>query len=132
MPFSPLLAESTWLGPAMFALGCAGLTAILLRTAYRRLGKRKRGGGSGPHIEAQARPTSTWDGAKQDAHARLSRQEVELHEMARDLTGQIDSKLILFQQLVAQSQQQIERLEALLREAETKREERGDEAHTGG
>lgn len=120
-----LLAETNWLGPAMFALGCALLTGILLRRTFRQLRKRGKRAGSGPHLEAQARPASKWDGAKKDAEARFSRQQVELHDMARDLNGQIDSKLILFRELVAQSERQIERLETLLGEAE-RRESGGD------
>ncbi|MEO1495919.1 MAG: hypothetical protein AAFV43_02090 [Planctomycetota bacterium] len=97
----------------LFAAGCGLLAMILLRRSYRYFGKRTRGG-SGPAIAAQPRPTGPWDGAKRDAAARLDRERVELHELARDLMGQLDSKTRVLNQLVAQSQQQIERLEVLL------------------
>ncbi|MEQ8849527.1 hypothetical protein [Botrimarina sp.] len=116
MPFSPPIADSSWLAPIAFALGCGLLTAILLRRSYRYFGKRKRG--VGRPIDTQPRPATAWDGARHDAEARFNRQQVELHDLARDLTGQIDSKLILLRELVAQSDRQIARLEELLDEAE--------------
>lgn len=122
MPITPLLAES-WIAPLAFALGCGLLTALLLRRSYRYFGKKRRGG-SGPHLEAQPRPTHAWDGAKQDASARFDRQQVELQELARDLTGQIDSKLLLLQELNAKSERQIQRLEELLAETEHAKAER--------
>lgn len=113
----PPIAESSWLAPIVFAVGCGLLTAILLRRSYRYFGKRSRGG-SGPAIAAQRRPSSAWDGARHDAEARFNRQQVELHDLARDLTGQIDSKMILLRELIAQSERQVTRLEELLDEAE--------------
>ena len=69
-------------------------------------------------IDAQPRPESAWTGAQADAAARIGRQEVELHERGREITAQIDSKLILLGELMAKSQVQIDRLEELLSEAE--------------
>lgn len=124
--FLPLLAETPWFAPAMFALGCGLLAALLLRRSYRYFGKKSRGG-SGPHLEVQPRPKDEWDGVRDDAAARFDRQQVELHALARDLTGQIDTKLALMRQLVAQSDEQIKRLETLLEEAEARKGEGGDE-----
>jgi hypothetical protein len=101
------------------------LVAILLRRSWRQSSKRSRGG-SGPALDAQPRPKTPWDGAQQDAAARFDREQVELNELARDLTGQIDSKLVLLQQLIAQSDERIQRLEALLREADVKKGDGGD------
>jgi hypothetical protein len=105
----------------MFAAGCAALTFILLRLSWRRSGKRSRGG-SGPPLDAQPRPKHRWDGAQKDAEARIDRHQVELHDLARDLTAQIDSKLVLLQHLIAQSDQRIHRLEELLSEIERRRD----------
>lgn len=112
--YSPVLAAMA--EQVMFALGVAILTAILLRRSYRLLGKRRKGGSS-KVIEAQPRPENAWSGSHQDAHARMNRQEVELHEMARDVSAQLDSKMMVLQELIAQSQKQIERLEELLDKA---------------
>lgn len=109
----------------MFAAGCAALTFILLRLSWRRSGKRQRGG-SGPAIDAQPRPKHRWDGAQKDAEARIDRHQVELHDLARDLTAQIDSKLVLLQHLIAQSDERINRLETLLSESEFRKGDGGD------
>ena len=124
MPLAPLFAETPWLASAMFAAGCAALTFFLLRLNWRRQGKRSRGG-SGPPLDAQPRPTHPWDGAQNDAAAKVDRQQVELHDLARDLTAQIDSKLVLLQHLIAQSEHQIHRLEGLLAEIEKERRSSG-------
>ena len=116
MPLSPLLAEGL-LAPAIFAAGCALLTMILLRRSYRYFGRRRTRGGSGPHIDAQPRPKDKWDGVKKDADARFNRDQVELYDLARDLKGQLDSKIIVLNELVLKSQKQIDRLEELLAES---------------
>ncbi len=41
-----------------------------------------------------------------------------MYDMARDLNGQLSSRIIVFEQLVGESQRQIEQLETLLAEAE--------------
>ncbi|MEM6331576.1 MAG: hypothetical protein AAF790_15195 [Planctomycetota bacterium] len=102
--------------PAMFALGCGLITAILLRRSYRYFGRR-RPLRDQPAIDAQPRPTGAWSGAHTDAAARIERQKVELHELGREITARIDSKLILLQDLSQRSDAQIERLETLLAEA---------------
>jgi hypothetical protein len=73
---------------------------LLLKRSYRYFGRSRPRGGSGPTIEKQYRPTSEWDGAYRDAGASIERQKVELHQFARDATGQINSKLILLDQLL--------------------------------
>lgn len=107
------------MAPALFALGCALLTMILLRRSYRYFGSRTRKRDERP-LDLQPRPVGAWSGAHSDASARVERQMVELHERSREVTATIDNKLILLQQLVAQSQRQIDRLEELLAEAEEK------------
>jgi len=41
-----------------------------------------------------------------------------MHEIARDLNGELTSKIIILEKLIGDSQRQIERLEALLAETE--------------
>jgi hypothetical protein len=96
--------------------GGALLTLILLKRSYRYFGRQKKGG-SAP-IERVARPASQWDGAQRDALAQVERQKVEMHEMSRDLNGQLSSRIIVLERLIGDSQRQIERLEALLAAAE--------------
>ena len=109
----------------MLAAGCAMLAFFLLRRLRRHSGKQIRGG-SGPAIDAQPRPTHEWDGAHKDAAAKFDRQQVEFYDLARDLTGQIDSKLVLLQQLIAESDERIDQLETLLRKSEFKKGDGGD------
>ncbi len=104
-----------------FFAGCALLTMILLKRSYRRMGRRKK---NAPAIERIARPSGQWDGAQRDALAQVERQKVEMHEMARDLNGQLNSKIIVLEKLVGESQRQIERLEELLDKAEETSAER--------
>lgn len=101
----------------MFLAGCALLTFILLKRSYRYFGRRRRNGTASP-LEHLHRPDSVWDGAKRDAMARIERQEVEMQEMARDINGQLGSKVLLLEKMIADSQRQIERMEQLLSEME--------------
>jgi len=103
----------------MFLIGCALITTILLRRSYRYFGRSRRQQIQSP-VEKQPRPTSKWSGAQRDSLAQIDRQEVEMHDMARDLSGQLNSKIIVLEQLIATSQRQIERLETLLAESEEK------------
>jgi len=97
----------------LFVAGCAVAAWVLLR----RRGRMRRGGRRNVnHLEHLHRPTNPWDGAQHDAIAMGERRQVELHDLARDVSGQIDSKMMLLAQLMAQSQRQIDRLEALLAE----------------
>lgn len=108
----PILAKVSW-PQLMFMAGCGMLTWILLKRSYRYFGRRSRSKNSSP-IERQTRPTDAWSGVQRDALARLEREEVEMQERARDLSGQLNAKIIALEQLIATSAQQIERMETLL------------------
>jgi hypothetical protein len=97
----------------MFIAGIALLTSILLRRTYRQLGRGRKRYDSRP-IDAQPRPSGVWDGAKADSSAVIERQKVQLAELSRDINGQLDTKIMVLRELIAQSQQQIERMEELL------------------
>jgi len=101
----------------LFFAGCALLTLILLKRSYKH-GRRKS---SSAPIERIVRPTSKWDGAQRDALAQVERQKVDMYDMARDLNGQLSSRIIVLEQLVGESERQIERLEKLLAEVEQER-----------
>lgn len=102
----------------MFALGCGLLVVFMLRLTYRNFKRhpRKR---NEPAIDAQPRPEkslveNSWSGAHADSSARVERQKVELHEYSREVTAQIDNKLVMLSELIAKSERQIKRLEELL------------------
>jgi len=99
----------------LFLAGCAVLTWVLLRRCYGRCG-RKKSKDNRDYLEHLHRPTNAWDGACHDAAALVDRQKVELYEMARDVSGRLDSKLMLLNHLIATSQKQIDRMEELLAE----------------
>jgi hypothetical protein len=108
----------------MFLAGCGLLTWILLKRSGRYFG-RARHRSSSTLIESQPRPTGPWSGVQRDTLARIEREQVELQERARDLSGQLNSKIIVLEQLIATSSRQIERMEALL--AQSAPQESGEE-----
>lgn len=113
-----LLASSDFPAVLMFLAGCGLLTMLLLRRSYRYFSKDKRSRGAAQPIERQRRPTGPWDGVCTDASASIERQKVELHEFARETDGRLNSKLIMLEQLLQQSDRQIARLESLLGQLE--------------
>ncbi len=114
----PILYASTPIAIFMFLVGCALLVSILLKRSYRYFGKKK-GSTVITGLEHLPRPKSTWEGTYRDAGAIFDRQEVEMAEMARDLSGQLTTKMIVLEQLIADSQKQIDRMEELLKEMES-------------
>lgn len=97
----------------MFLAGVGLFAFILLRRSYRYFGTSRRRVDNAA-IDLQPRPKAPWDGVQHDAMARIDRQKVEMFEMARDLNGQLSSKIIILEQLIADSQQQINRMEDVL------------------
>lgn len=116
MPIAALLlaegGETSPYASMVFAAGVLLLIFVLFRQNLLRFSKRTRGG-DGPPIAKQRRPEHAWDGVKQDAEARFGQQQVEFHETARELMGQLDSKMSLLRALIAQSDERIARLKAL-------------------
>ncbi len=112
---TPLLANNSavW----MFTAGCALLSYLLLRRSFRYFGQRANRG-QGPYLERVARPKSEWDGMQRDAAAHIERQKVELHDMSREINGELNSRIIVLERLIAESSDQIRRMETLLDEME--------------
>jgi hypothetical protein len=106
-----LLANITavWL----FLAGVGLLAFILMRRSYRYFGKPSRRRNESA-LDLQPRPKGPWDGAQHDAMARIDREKVEMFEMARDLNGQLSSRIIVLEKLIADSQRQIKRMEELV------------------
>jgi hypothetical protein len=110
-------------GGWLFFAGCALLTFLMVRLSYRRFGKRRPRGGSGPYLERVPRPTDAWDGAQRDAFSRIERQKVELFDLSREANGRLDSKIVVLEQLIATSNRQIHRLEQLLEKLEHRQDQ---------
>jgi len=118
-----LLAETKGLGatlPWLIVLLMA--TAYLMRRSYRYFGRRND---SRP-IAHVPRPGKRGP-APLDLAGELARQEVQLHETARDLSARLDSKTSVLLQLVSRAERQIARLESLLEIAERGQSRGGDE-----
>ena len=97
----------------MFLAGIGLLTFILMKRSYRYFAKPRRLRNDAA-LDLQPRPRAPWDGVQHDAMARIERQKVEMFEMARDLNGQLSSKIIVLEKLIADSQRQITRMEELV------------------
>jgi hypothetical protein len=99
----------------MFFLGVAMLTLILLNR-YRRYYGKKKGRRAPSKSELQRDGLSKQPLA--DAPVEVLRWQVEMHESARDLKAEIDSKFVLLQTLTAQATEQSQRLQSLIERAE--------------
>ncbi len=107
------------LSSSSFALagGIALLTMILLRRSWRYERRRRRrvrteqratrSGSTGGEPAASSDPL-------RDAPAEVLRWHVALHESARHLQAQLDSKIVIVDRLVREARQEAERLEGLL------------------
>lgn len=123
MVLADLISESG--RDILIALALIVITATLLLRVYRRLGPRSR---ATPAVIKSPRsaevPIST-GGAQErriETPADVNRWKVEMYELARDLSGRLDSKMGALEQLILMADDRIARLEALL--------ERADEATT--
>lgn len=113
----PVLLANATFAILMFLAGCALVVTVLLRRSYRYFGKRNRSRVI-QGLEHLPRPQDAWEGAQHDPSARVGRYEAEMADVARELSGQLTTKMILLEQLICESQKQIERMEELLDRAE--------------
>jgi hypothetical protein len=105
-------------GPTiLFLAGLALTCGVLLFRTHRQLGRRPKG--ELPSPAGFSRPASPPVRAHRlDAPSDVRHWEVEMRETARELCGQLDSKISIMQHLIRDARQQAERLEALLARAE--------------
>ncbi|MBX3427397.1 MAG: hypothetical protein KF688_17085 [Pirellulales bacterium] len=112
---SLLAIQSDW----MLLAGIALLTGVFVRLNVRRRRSAakllQRRFVTDP-LERIPRPKQKWEGVQHDAAALVNRESVELHETAREIMGQLASKIAVFERLVSQSSSQIKRMESLLDE----------------
>ncbi len=107
---------------AMFLVGLSLLIVILLRRWHRYYGPRRRHR-EVPVLERTAR-RDTAPRSLSDAPPDILRWQVEMHETARDLKGELDTKISALQVLIRMAQQESERLERLIEAAESVRDNR--------
>jgi hypothetical protein len=104
-----------------FAAGLALACWLLMRRAARRIGRQSRENSASQ--VGDLLPEKSRDRALLDAPPEVARWQVELHETARELKAEIDSKLLALQALVNVAREERARLEAALERA--KATERG-------
>ena len=108
-----LFAEGDF--PTLLVLGILAMTiGFLLWRSHRYLARQ--GKGSSPLVHT-ARPTPSRQGLALDAPDDVARWEVEMHDTARELCGQLDSKMGALEHLIREADRAAARLEAALEAA---------------
>jgi hypothetical protein len=91
----------------MMLAGCVLFVYALMRKSH--LQKQQHGSTMSSEMSRLERTPKTW---------QTSNNSVERADMARDINGQLTTKMIVLEQLIADSQKQIERMEELLERIE--------------
>jgi len=92
----------------LFLVALALTIVILLRRSHRYFSRQKRD--QSPIVET-ARPVRQDPGHHLDAPPEVLRWEVQMHETARELSAQLDSKMSALQALIAEADRAAARLE---------------------
>ena len=97
----------------LFVMGAMLIGFVLLRRSQKR-------GRLAPWPSISPPPHKAHSPAAHhlDAPGAMSRWEVEMHELARDLAGQLDSKIVIVQQLMRDAERATAVLEAAIHRAE--------------
>jgi hypothetical protein len=114
---TPLLLLANLYSTWGLAAALAAICFVALRGNWFRQ-QRSRNSVSTPEDVRQTFPLPARETALATAPNDLLRWQVEMHETARDLKGEIDAKLLAFQALLTIANEHSQRLEKLLGEAE--------------
>lgn len=101
-----LLAEIN--ANTIFLVGLLLVVGFMLRNSR----KRRNAGKLPPVSEWGKAPETATRSPRRSTPDDIARWEVQMHDLARDLTGQLDSKIAILQILLRDAHQQIARLEA--------------------
>lgn len=113
----------------MLCAGIALLCAVGLRKWYRQYGGPARRKRARRELKASSQTKSSAQGKGSgksrsqrllDAPTDVVRWQVEMHELARDLKAEIDTKITVLQQVTLRAHHESERLEQLLHQLEEK------------
>ncbi len=108
-----LLAQSDRL--TLFVLVALGLSiAILMMRAHRYLSRHR---GDDRALVVPPRPKSEPATRLMDGPPELARWEIEMHETARDLSAELNSRISVLRAMVAEADRAAARLETALRKA---------------
>ena len=105
-----LLADSGWT-TGLFLAALAMTIFILLRRTHRYLARQKRD--NSPMVQ-RPRPEKKQAAHHLDAPTDAIRWEVQMHETARELSAQLDSKMSALQTLIADADRAARRLETAM------------------
>ena len=108
MPDSPLAAFDS---STLFAVGVLMIAIVLVRYVL----KPKRGG---VRYESPLDKDRATAGHMLDAPPGVGRWEVQMHDTARDLMGELNSKISIVQQLIIDANAAAERLENAIERAD--------------
>lgn len=103
----------------LFLLGVAMLTVILMRR-WSRYFKRQKAAQRKPQNSALPSALREADSRQPllDAPPEILRWQVEMHETARELKAELDTKIAILQRLTIDARRETKRLEEVLKEAE--------------
>jgi hypothetical protein len=103
-----------WLSGGMFAGGVALMTLVLMRRwlGYQRRNRRR--GSRNRSSNVTQKRTSDPQQPLLDAPPEIHRWQVEMHDVARDLKGELDSKMVAVQTLIGMARAESDRLQKLL------------------
>lgn len=106
----PTFAEIDW--PVMALLGASVLVIgwVLFRS-YHQLARHRREDRAPPPSQGRERKPPAYDPA---APQEMVRWEVHMHDLARELSGKLDSKTAVLMQLIHEADRAAARLEAAL------------------
>jgi len=103
--------------------------AVLLRRWHRYYRRRKR---TNQPLVTMPRPKPSSRDALADASPEVLRHAVSLHELGREMSARLDSKMVALQHLIREADAQATRLEKLLAHADKgKQQHDGHAAGTG-
>ena len=101
---------------AMFLLGMVMAISILFRRIIRSNRRRRKTQDNSPIVHVK-KPITTRNLPLLDAPPDTLKWQVEMHELARDLKAEIDTKMRTLQQLMRAAQAEQERLEETIERA---------------
>jgi hypothetical protein len=102
----------------LFAAGTGALVFFLMRFWSRRYLHASPAPRSEPLAPRRIREAAPQQPLR-DAPAEIARWQVEMHDLARDLKGELDTKIAILQRLVIDARGAAERLEKVLDHAAT-------------
>jgi hypothetical protein len=118
-----VFAQFSGTGTVLFLVGMVLVIGILLRRSHRYFGRRPKN----PSVMVRTeRPETQQKGHHLDSPDELVRWEVEMHEIARELSARLDTKIGVLAQLIRDADRASDRLEAALKaERQDEQDEKG-------